>query len=128
MYDYISESGNTVHYRQPTPLLYNMTRIPNDIPLFISHGGKDTLSDVNDVQLLLDNLKDHPKDKLVGQYTEDYAHFDFIMAENANRVVYDPLMAFFGPLDCHNSFRNPQFLIFLCGPATSFSHFCCSAF
>jgi lysosomal acid lipase/cholesteryl ester hydrolase len=96
MYDYISESENTVHYRQPTPLLYNMTRIPNDIPLFISYGGKDTLSDVNDVQLLLDNLKDHQKDKLVVQYTEDYAHFDFIMAENANRVVYDPLMAFFG--------------------------------
>uniref|UniRef100_A0A2N9ESU7 Lipase n=1 Tax=Fagus sylvatica TaxID=28930 RepID=A0A2N9ESU7_FAGSY len=96
MYDYISENENTVHYRQTTPLLYNMTRIPNDIPLFISYGGKDTLSDVNDVQLLLDNLKDHQKDKLVVQYTEDYAHFDFIMAENANRVVYDPLIAFFG--------------------------------
>ena len=96
MYDYINESENVEHYRQPTPPLYNMTRIPNGIPLFVSYGGKDMLSDVNEVQLLLDNLKDHQKDKLVVQYTEDYAHFDFCLAENANRVVYDPLMAFFG--------------------------------
>ena len=47
------------------------------------------------MQLLLENLKDHEKDKLVAQYIDYYAHFDFIMAENANRVVYDPLLAFF---------------------------------
>ncbi|XP_050248925.1 triacylglycerol lipase 2-like [Quercus robur] len=87
-YDYGDESENKAHCGQPTPPLYYMTHIPKDIPLFLSYGGKDTLSDVNDVQLLLENLKDHEKDKLV-------AHFDFIMAENANRVVYDPLLAFF---------------------------------
>lgn len=94
-YDYGDESENKAHYGQPTPPLYYMTRIPKDIPLFISYGRKDTLSDVNDVQLLLENLKDHEKDKLVVQYIDYYAHFDFIMAENANRVVYDPLLAFF---------------------------------
>ena len=94
-YDYGDESENKAHYGQPTPPLYYMTRIPKDIPLFLSYGGKDTLSDVNDVQLLLENLKDHEKDKLVAQYIDYYAHFDFIMAENANRVVYDPLLAFF---------------------------------
>ncbi|KAK4577157.1 hypothetical protein RGQ29_027604 [Quercus rubra] len=94
-YDYGDESENKAHYGQPTPPLYYMTRIPKDIPLFLSYGGKDTLSDVNDVQLLLENLKDHGKDKLVAQYIDYYAHFDFIMAENANRVVYDPLLAFF---------------------------------
>nr|POE83691.1 triacylglycerol lipase 2 [Quercus suber] len=94
-YGYGDESENKAHYGQPTPPLYYMTRIPKDIPLFISYGRKDTLSDVNDVQLLLENLKDHEKDKLVVQYIDYYAHFDFIMAENANRVVYDILLAFF---------------------------------
>ena len=94
-YDYGDESENKAHYGQPTRPLYYMTSIPKDIPLFLSYGGKDTLSDVKDVQLLLENLKDHEKDKLVVQYIDYYAHFDFIMAENANRVVYDPLLAFF---------------------------------
>ncbi|KAL4620008.1 hypothetical protein ACB092_06G123000 [Castanea dentata] len=94
-YDYGDESENKARFGQPTPPMYYMTRIPKDIPLFLSYGGKDTLSDVNDVQLLLENLEDHEKDKLVVQYRDYYAHFDFIMAENANRVVYDPLLAFF---------------------------------
>ncbi|RVW13315.1 Triacylglycerol lipase 2 [Vitis vinifera] len=80
---------------QPTPPAYNMTNIPNDLPLFLSYGGKDMLSDVNDVQVLLDSLKDHDGDKLVVQFREDYAHADFVMAVNAKQAVYDPLMAFF---------------------------------
>ena len=93
-YDYGDESENMKHYGQSTPPLYNLTRIPKDIPLFIGYGGADSLSDVKDVNRLLDNLKDHQKDKLVLQYRDDYAHFDFVMAENAESVVYDPLLAF----------------------------------
>ena len=93
-YDYDDESENKKHYGQPTPPLYNLTSIPKDIPLFIGYGGKDSLSDVNDVKLLLDDLKDHQKDKLVLLYRDDYAHLDFIVAENAKSVVYDPLIAF----------------------------------
>ncbi|KAJ7964767.1 Lipase [Quillaja saponaria] len=95
MYDYDDQGENMVHYGQPTPPLYDMTSIPNDLPLFISHGGKDMLSDVKDVQVLLDSLKDHDSDKLVVQFIEDYAHADFVMGVNANQVVYDPIMAFF---------------------------------
>lgn len=95
MYDYGNEDDNMNHYGQPTPPVYNMTRIPNDFPLFLSYGGKDLLSDVEDVKLLLDNLKDHQGDKLVVQFVEEYAHADFVFGENANQVVYDPLMAFF---------------------------------
>ncbi|XP_059664103.1 triacylglycerol lipase 2-like [Cornus florida] len=96
MYNYGSEDENNKHYGQPTPPLYNMSSIPNDLPLFLSYGGQDWLSDVNDVQtLLLGSLKDHDADKLVVQFREDYAHADFVMAVNANQVVYDPLMAFF---------------------------------
>lgn len=83
------------HYGQPTPPVYNMSSIPNELPLYLSYGGKDALSDVKDVQVLLDDLKNHAGDKLVVQYREDYAHADFVMGVNANKVVYDPLMAFF---------------------------------
>ncbi|KAB5527675.1 hypothetical protein DKX38_021522 [Salix brachista] len=75
--------------------LYNMASIPNDLPLFLSYGGKDYLSDVKDVQALLENLKDHDGDKLVVQYIDEYAHADFVLGMNANRIVFDPLMAFF---------------------------------
>uniref|UniRef100_A0A2N9EBW7 Lipase n=1 Tax=Fagus sylvatica TaxID=28930 RepID=A0A2N9EBW7_FAGSY len=94
-YDYGDESENEAHYRQSTPPLYDLTRIPKDIPLFLSYGQKDILSDVKDVHLLLDDLKNHQKDKLVVQYRDDYGHFDFVMAVNAKSIVYDPLMAFF---------------------------------
>ncbi|KAL6279675.1 hypothetical protein ACE6H2_016556 [Prunus campanulata] len=95
MYDYGLPITNMQHYRQPTPPVYNMANILKDVPLFLSYGGRDPLSNVFDVNLLLDNLKDHYKDKLVVQFREDYAHMDFIMAMNANQVVYDPLLSFF---------------------------------
>ncbi|XP_031743507.1 triacylglycerol lipase 2 [Cucumis sativus] len=95
MYDYVDVIQNIKHYGQPTPPEYNMASIPTDFPLFLTYGGADALSDVNDVQLLLDNLKDHDGDKLVVQFREDYAHADFVMGENAKQAVYDPLIAFF---------------------------------
>ncbi|KAF9614559.1 hypothetical protein IFM89_019306 [Coptis chinensis] len=95
MYDYEDEEDNIKHYGQPTPPVYNMTSIPNDFPLFLSYGGADAVSDAQDVQILLENLKSRDGDKLVVQYQDDYAHADFVMAVNANQVVYDPLMAFF---------------------------------
>ncbi|KAL3509965.1 hypothetical protein ACH5RR_029366 [Cinchona calisaya] len=95
MYDYGNADENNKHYGQPTPPVYDMARIPNNLPLFLGFGGQDYLSDVDDVQTLLDTLKDHDTDKLVLQYREDYAHADFVFGENAKQVVYDPLMAFF---------------------------------
>ena len=47
-----------------TPPLYYMTRIPKDIPLSLGYGGKDMLSDVNDVQLFLENLKSSERTSL----------------------------------------------------------------
>nr|XP_028964585.1 triacylglycerol lipase 2-like [Malus domestica] len=95
MYDYVFPAINIQHYNQPTPPVYNMENIPKDVPLFLSYGGRDPLSNVLDVKYLLDNLRDHDKDKLVAQYTAEYAHMDFLMAENANQVVYAPLLDFF---------------------------------
>ncbi|KAF3443380.1 hypothetical protein FNV43_RR13062 [Rhamnella rubrinervis] len=94
-YDYGNLAENMKHYGQSTPPTYNMKSIPKNLSLFLSYGGKDTLSDVNDVQVLLDDLRNHDADKLVVQYRQEYAHVDFIIGSNAHQVVYDPLIAFF---------------------------------
>lgn len=95
-YDYGNANDNTKHYGQPTPPVYNVSAIPDGFPLFLSSGGRDSLSDVQDVQRLeLQALKSHDKDKLTVQYLADYAHADFVFAGNAKERVYAPLMAFF---------------------------------
>ncbi|KAK9943944.1 hypothetical protein M0R45_009533 [Rubus argutus] len=94
-FDYNDKAESQKRYRQDTPPEYKMASIPHDLPLFLSYGGADALSDVQDVKLLLNSLKDHDGDKLVVLYRDDYAHADFVMGETAKQDVYDPLMAFF---------------------------------
>ncbi|KAJ0725939.1 putative triacylglycerol lipase [Helianthus annuus] len=95
MYDYNDAGQNRKRYGQPTPPAYNIENIPKNVPLFLSHGGADSLSDVNDVNHLLRTLKHHDQDKIVVQFIRGYAHADFVMGTNARQVVYEPLMAFF---------------------------------
>ncbi|KAK8710295.1 hypothetical protein V6N13_145627 [Hibiscus sabdariffa] len=93
-YDY-GRDGNLKHYGQAKPAVYNISNIPRDLPIFISHGGLDPLSDVEDVGLLLDLLKLHDVSKLSVQFLKSYAHLDFIMAVNANGFVYNQIVQFF---------------------------------
>ncbi|RCV32747.1 hypothetical protein SETIT_7G028300v2 [Setaria italica] len=95
-YDYGNAADNTKHYGQATPPAYDVSAIPDDFPLFLSYGGRDSLSDVLDVgHLIHQALKSHDGDKLTVQYLDNYAHADFVMAGNARERVYAPLMAFF---------------------------------
>ncbi|OMO85324.1 hypothetical protein CCACVL1_10268 [Corchorus capsularis] len=94
-YNYGRPDYNLMHYGETKPPIYNISNIPNDLPLFISYGGQDALSDVRDVQLLLDHLKFHDVDKLTIQYIKDYAHADFIMGINAKDIVYNKVVQFF---------------------------------
>ncbi|KAK6155405.1 hypothetical protein DH2020_009653 [Rehmannia glutinosa] len=94
-YDYGNAYNNLKHYGEEKPPVYDLSKIPTDFPLFLSHGGQDALSDVNDVQILLDYLKSHDKDKLQVQFIQDYAHVDFIMGVNANHLVYSHIIDFF---------------------------------
>ncbi|KAM6546530.1 hypothetical protein CsatB_027266 [Cannabis sativa] len=92
-YDY-NTSENMKRYNQATPPAYDMSKIPKDFPLFMSYGKNDYLSDVKDVEVLLETIKDHDKDKLAVQYLENYAHMDFVMGNNTRQAVFEPLMAF----------------------------------
>ncbi|KAL5714578.1 sterol esterase [Ranunculus cassubicifolius] len=91
-YDY--GRHNMEYYGQTTPPVYNLSAIPKNFPLFISHGGQDALSDVEDVSTLLDVLKSHDGDKLKVQFVKDYGHCDFIIGVTAKDIVYPPLIAF----------------------------------
>ncbi|KAM3366754.1 hypothetical protein ACQJBY_015844 [Aegilops geniculata] len=94
-YDYGDASDNIRYYGQATPPVYNVSAILDDFPLFLSSGGRDSLSDVQDVGRLKQALKSHDSDTLTVQYLADYAHADFVLAGNAKERVYGPLMAFF---------------------------------
>ncbi|XXG50277.1 hypothetical protein AAC387_Pa02g4319 [Persea americana] len=94
-FDYVTPEANMAHYSQLKPPFYNLSNIPSDLPLFLSYGGEDALSDVNDVQHLLDNLKFHDGDKLTVQFVEDFAHADFVMGVTTKSTVYNGMIKFF---------------------------------
>ncbi|RDY03529.1 Triacylglycerol lipase 2, partial [Mucuna pruriens] len=94
-YNYMRSDYNILHYGKESPPIYNLSNIPHDLPLFMSYGGKDALSDVRDVQNLLDKLKFHDKDKCIVQFIEEYAHADYIMGFNAKDMVYNTVLSFF---------------------------------
>ncbi|XP_061370264.1 triacylglycerol lipase 2-like [Gastrolobium bilobum] len=94
-FNYERPNYNIMHYGQLSPPVYNLSNIPHNLPLFISYGGQDALSDVIDVGNLLDILKFHDVDKLSVQYIKEYAHADFIMGVNAKDIVFNAVTAFF---------------------------------
>ena len=94
-YNYGRPDYNVLHYGEASPPMYNLSNIPNNLPLFISYGGRDALSDPRDVGLLLDSLKHHDVDKMTVQFIKDYAHADFIMGVDAKDLVYNALVSFF---------------------------------
>ncbi|KAF5479801.1 hypothetical protein F2P56_000592 [Juglans regia] len=94
-YNYGRADYNLNQYGEATPPIYNLSNIPHDLPIFISYGGQDALSDMQDVMLLLDKFKTHDVDKLSVQFIKDYAHADFIMGLNAKDLVYNQVVAFF---------------------------------
>ncbi|XP_028771389.1 LOW QUALITY PROTEIN: triacylglycerol lipase 2-like [Neltuma alba] len=94
-FNYVRPDYNIMHYGEIMPPVYNLSNIPRDLPLFLSYGGQDALSDVIDVGSLLDYLKLHDVDKLSVQFVKDYGHADFVMGVNAKDIVYNSVLAFF---------------------------------
>ncbi|KAK7393825.1 hypothetical protein VNO78_22389 [Psophocarpus tetragonolobus] len=94
-FDYGNLLKNIYHYGHLVPPVYDIMAIPNEFPLFVGYGGQDALSEEHDVQLLLNDLRDHDPNKLVVLFTKDYAHVDYFFAVNAKQIIYDPMIAFF---------------------------------
>lgn len=69
MYDYGNVVHNNKYYGQSTPPEYDITSIPNNLPLLFAYGGNDLIADVKDVQALIYALSEHDPDKLVLLYS-----------------------------------------------------------
>ncbi|OAY29625.1 triacylglycerol lipase 2 [Manihot esculenta] len=94
-YNYENPNSNLIHYGAMKPPVYNLSNIPEKLPLFISYGGQDALSDAQDVEQLLDDLKFHDVLKYTVEFVKNYAHADFIMGVSAADIVYDQVYKFF---------------------------------
>ncbi|AES75063.1 triacylglycerol lipase-like protein [Medicago truncatula] len=95
-FDFMSPHLNFWHYGRPTPPVYNLSNIPKNVPIFMSYGGRDALSDVADVKRLLNqHFQNHEADKLSVQFIDNYAHADYAFGVNANDLVYNNVTSFF---------------------------------
>lgn len=90
MYDY-GYFGNLQHYLKLQPPEYNLSAIPETLPLWMASGGEDALADPVDVLHMLEKLRIKP-DMI---YLADYGHIDFILSIRAKADVYDSMIDFF---------------------------------
>ncbi|KAH7315994.1 hypothetical protein KP509_21G073400 [Ceratopteris richardii] len=89
-YDY-GFLGNLLRYGRFTPPAYDMSKVPTNNAIFI-HGGADALSDTQDVLDLFALLPDGGRYKV--SFLPEYAHLDFVLGTNANRLVYKQILDF----------------------------------
>ncbi|XP_059647835.1 triacylglycerol lipase 1 [Cornus florida] len=82
---------NLKQYGQLKPPEFDLSRIPESLPLWMAYGGNDALADVMDVQHTLKDLQSKPE--LL--YLEKYGHIDFLLSVNAKEDVFDSMIAFF---------------------------------
>jgi len=83
--------GNLKHYGSLNPIDYDLSQIPESLPLWMAYGGKDALGDFVDVNHTLAQLNSEP----VLVSLESYAHLDFILSVQAKADLYDSMVNFF---------------------------------
>ncbi|XP_073126280.1 triacylglycerol lipase 1 [Henckelia pumila] len=98
MYDY-GMWKNMMQYSQIRPPVFDLSSIPNSLPIWMGYGGNDALADVADVQHTLKELKSKPN----VLYLENYGHIDFLLSTKSKRDVYDSMVSFFSSLGTFSS-------------------------
>lgn len=81
---------NLRRYGQLHPPSFDLSSIPESLPIWMGYGGLDALADVTDVERTIKELRSTPELLYIG----DYGHIDFIMSVKANDDVYVDLMRF----------------------------------
>nr|CAB3456604.1 unnamed protein product [Digitaria exilis] len=77
-------------YGQLHPPPFDLSSIPESLPIWMGYGGLDALADVTDVERTIKELRSKPELLYIG----DYGHIDFIMSVKAKDDVYLNLMRF----------------------------------
>nr|AJP06315.1 LIP1 [Pinus tabuliformis] len=88
-YDY-GAAENNQRYNSIYPPAYDLSKVPTQ-NLLLVYGGLDPLADLVDVQRLKNELS--PGYKYL--FKPNFAHLDFIVANNCKQQLYDEVMAFF---------------------------------
>ncbi|XP_027935175.1 triacylglycerol lipase 1 isoform X2 [Vigna unguiculata] len=89
-YDY-GQLKNMIEYGKFKPPKFDLSRIPESLPLWMAYGGNDALADIADFQHTLKELRSTPE----VIYLENYGHVDFILSLQAKQDLYDPMISFF---------------------------------
>ncbi|XP_027106025.2 triacylglycerol lipase 1-like [Coffea arabica] len=89
MYDY-GILKNLIRYGRLQPPAFDVSSIPNSLPLWMAYGGNDSLADVTDVQHTLKELKSQPE----VLFLEEYGHIDFLLSVRSKEDLYDDMIRF----------------------------------
>ncbi|XP_031495814.1 triacylglycerol lipase 1 [Nymphaea colorata] len=82
--------GNLKSYGSLKPPAFDLTNIPDSLPLWIAYGGQDALAVPTDIDHTLQELQPEPQ----MLYLDSYGHMDFILSPYAKTDVYDKLIEF----------------------------------
>eukprot|EP00211_Chloroparvula_japonica_P006301 CAMPEP_0119120156 /NCGR_PEP_ID=MMETSP1310-20130426/1324_1 /TAXON_ID=464262 /ORGANISM="Genus nov. species nov., Strain RCC2339" /LENGTH=422 /DNA_ID=CAMNT_0007109621 /DNA_START=102 /DNA_END=1370 /DNA_ORIENTATION=- len=80
---------NREFYGSPDPPVYDLGKIPPQLPIALFWGGKDKLADPTDVATLTSQL---PVPPVFDMEIPQYAHLDFIWAIDAYQVMYPQIL------------------------------------
>jgi pimeloyl-ACP methyl ester carboxylesterase len=87
MYDY-GPVDNEKIYGTVLPPKYPLNKIPADLKIALFTGGNDYLADPTDVAILVKDLVTPP----YVHFEPNYAHCDYIWAENAPQLIYPDIL------------------------------------
>lgn len=89
-YDY-GTLKNILQYGQTKPPTFDLSLIPESLPIWMAYGGNDALGDVIDVHHTIKELRSKPN----VLFLEDYGHVDFLLSTRAYKDLYDNMITFF---------------------------------
>ena len=87
-FDFGNQDENIEHYGSATPPLYNFENV--QVPVVLMAGDNDYLADVLDVYALSEVLPNVQKFEVID--ITGFTHFDFAIAIDADKVVYNPII------------------------------------
>ncbi|KAL2939180.1 Triacylglycerol lipase 1 [Bienertia sinuspersici] len=98
-YDY-GMLKNLRHYGSFKPPAFDLSLVPESLPLWMAYGGNDDLADVTDVQR---TIKELPCKKEI-IYLDNYGHIDFLLSISAKEDIYGRMIEFFSSWGKSSSF------------------------
>ncbi|GAB2267594.1 sphingosine N-acyltransferase subunit lip1 [Dionaea muscipula] len=91
---------NIRKYGSSKPPAFDLSLIPESLPIWMGYGGNDALADLRDFQHTLKELNCKPQ--LL--YLDSYGHVDFLLSIKAMEDVYDHIIGFFRSLGKSSSY------------------------